>query len=169
MPGFSVHGILQARILEWVPMPSSRGPSQSRDWTRSLMSPALAGGFFTISTTSVQSAQSLSHVQLFVTPCTAAHQASLSITNCWSSLRLMSIESVIPSNPLILCCPLLVLPSIFPSIRVFSNESALCIRWPNYWSCQSTELNMPANLENSAMATGLEKVNFHSNPKEKQC
>ena len=68
----------------------------------------------------------------FVTPWTAACQASLSITNFWSLLKLMSIESVMPSNHLILCCPLL-LPSIFPSIRVFSNESVLHIRWPKYW------------------------------------
>ena len=64
----------------------------------------------------------------------AAHQASLSITNSWSSLKLMSIESVMPSNHLILCHPILLLPSIFPSIMVFSNESALHIRWPKYWS-----------------------------------
>ena len=76
--------------------------------------------------------QSLSHVQLFATPWTAAHQASLSITNSWSLLKLMSIKSVMPSNHLILCCPLL--PLIFPSIRVFSNESVLRIRWPKYWS-----------------------------------
>ena len=75
----------------------------------------------------------LSHVQLFVTPRTAALQASLSITNSQSLLKLMSIESVMLSNHLILCCPLL-LPLIFPSIRVFSNESALRIRWPKYWS-----------------------------------
>jgi len=68
-----------------------------------------------------------------VTPWTAAHQASLSITNTWSLHKLMSIESVMPSNHLVLCHPLLLLPSIFPSIRVFSNESALCIRWPKYW------------------------------------
>ena len=74
------------------------------------------------------SVQSLSRVQLFATPWTAACQASLSITNSWSLPKLMSIESVMPSNHLILCCPLLLLPSIFPSIRVFSNESALCIR-----------------------------------------
>ena len=81
-----------------------------------------------------QSVQSLSHVQLFVTPWTAAHQASLSITNSRSLPKLMSIESVMPSNHLILCRPLLLLPSIFPSIRVFSNESVLRIRWPKYWS-----------------------------------
>ena len=78
--------------------------------------------------------QSLSRVQLSVTPWTAALQASLSITNSQSSLKLMSMESVMPSNHLILCCPLLLLPSIFPSIRGFSNESVLHIRWPKYWS-----------------------------------
>ena len=80
------------------------------------------------------SAQSLSRVRLFATPGTAAHQASLSITNSWSLLKLMSIESEMPSYHLILCCPLLLQPSIFPSIRIFSNESALRIRWPKYWS-----------------------------------
>ena len=80
------------------------------------------------------SVQLLSHVQLFATPWTAAHQASLSITNSQNLFKLMSIESVMPSNHLILCRPLLLLPSIFTSIRVFSNESALHIRWPKYWS-----------------------------------
>ena len=79
------------------------------------------------------SVQSLSRVQLFATPWTAAYQASLSITNSQSLLKLMSIESVIPSNHLTLCCPLLFLHSVFPSIRVFSSESVLCIRWPKYW------------------------------------
>ena len=79
------------------------------------------------------SIQSLSCLQLFVTPWITARQASLSITNSWSLPKLMSIESVIPSNNLILCCPLLLQPSIFPSFRVFSNESALRIRWPKYW------------------------------------
>ena len=78
--------------------------------------------------------QSLSHVQLFATPWNAAHQASLSITNLQSLLKLMSIELAMPSNHLIPRCPLLLLPSIFPSIRVFSDESALRIRWPKYWS-----------------------------------
>ena len=77
------------------------------------------------------SVQSLSRVRLFATLWTAAHQASLTITNSWSLPKLMSIESVMPSKHLILCHPLLLLTSIFPSIRVFSNESALCIRWPN--------------------------------------
>ena len=159
-----------------------------------------------------QSVQLLSHVQLFVTPWTAAHQASLSITNSQSLLKLMFIDSVMPSNHLILCRPFLLLPSIFLSIRVFSNESVLHIRWPKYWSLsfsispsneysgltsfrmdwldllavQGTlksllqhhsskasvlwhsiffivqfSLNMSANLENPAMATGLEKVNPH--------
>ena len=83
---------------------------------------------------SVSSVQSLSRVWLFATPWTAASQASLSITNSHSPPKPMSIESVMPSNHLILCRPLLLLPSIFPSIRVFSNESALHIRWPKYWS-----------------------------------
>ena len=82
----------------------------------------------------LSSVQSLSRVQLFATLWTTASQASLSITNFWSLPKLMSIESVMPSNHLILCRPLLLLPSVFPNIRVFSNESALCIRWPKYWS-----------------------------------
>ena len=80
------------------------------------------------------SVQLLSRVQLFATPWIAARQASLSITNSWSSLKLMSIESVTPSSHLILCRPLLLLPPIPPNIRVFSNESTLCMRWPKYWS-----------------------------------
>ena len=87
-----------------------------------------------ISSVQFSSVQSLTHVWLFATPWIAAHQASLSITNSWNSLRLMSMKSVMPSNHLILCHPLLLLLSVFPSIRVFSNESALCIRWPKYWS-----------------------------------
>ena len=80
------------------------------------------------------SAQSLGSVQLFATPWTAACQASLTIINSQSLLKLLSIESVMPYNHLILCCPLLLLPSIFPSIRIFSSESLVCIRWWNYWS-----------------------------------
>ena len=80
------------------------------------------------------SVQSLSRVQLFATPWIAAHQASLSITNSRSSLRLTPIESVMPSSHLILCRPLFLLPPIPPSIRIFSNESTLCMRWPKYWS-----------------------------------
>ena len=87
---------------------------------------------------------SLNRAQLFATPWTAAHQASLSFTISKSLLNFMSNQSLMPSNHLILCCPLLLPPSIFPSIRVFSNESALCIRWPKYWSfsfsiCPSNE------------------------------
>ena len=82
----------------------------------------------------ISSVQLLSHVPLFAIPWTAARQASLSITNSWSLLKLMSIASVMPSNHLILCCPLLLPPSIFPTIRVFSNEPVLCIRWTKYWS-----------------------------------
>ena len=78
--------------------------------------------------------QSLSHVRLFATPRTATHQASLSFTISLRLLKLMSIESVMPSNHLILCHPLLLLSSIFPSIRAFSNKSALCVKWPKYWS-----------------------------------
>ena len=92
--------------------------------------------YFHVVRISVQfsSVQLLSHVQLFVTPWTAARQASLSITNSQSSLKLMSIESVMPSSHLILCRLLLLLPSTFPSIKVFSNESVLHTKWPNYWS-----------------------------------
>ena len=105
LPGSSVHGILQTRMLEWVAMPFSRGSSQSRGQTR-----------------------------VFSTPWTAAHQASLSITNSWSLLKPMSIALVMPSNHLILCCALLLLPSVFPSMRAFSSESVLRIRWLKYWS-----------------------------------
>ena len=99
------------------------------------MSPALAGRFLaTIRYHQFSSVQSLSYVRLFATPWTAARQAFLSITNSWSLLNLTSITLVMPSNHLILCHPLLLLPSVFPSIRVFSNESALHIRWPKYWS-----------------------------------
>ena len=80
------------------------------------------------------SIKSLSHIRFFVIPWTAACQASLSITNSQSLLKFISIESVMPSNHLMLCCPLLLLPSVFPSIRVFSSESVLHIRWPKYWS-----------------------------------
>ena len=91
----------------------------------------LYGSFYSVQFISVQS---LSRVRLFMTPWTAALQASLSITSSWGPHKAMSIKSVMPSNDLILCRLLLLLPSIFPSIRVFSNESALCIRWPKFWS-----------------------------------
>ena len=91
--------------------------------------------------------QSLSHVQLFATPWTMAHQASLSITNSWSLPKLMSIKSV-PSNHLIVCHPLLLTPSILPSIMVFSNESALHIRWPK---CRSCSFNISPSIEHSGL------------------
>ena len=90
--------------------------------------------------------QSLSHVWLFVTPLTAAHQAPLSFTMSQSLLKVMSIESGMLSNYLILCCPLLLLPSIFSSIRVFSNESSLPIRWPMYWSFSISPSNEYSDL-----------------------
>ena len=93
-----------------------------------------------------QKVQSLSCVQLFVTPWTAAGQASLSITNPWSLLKLMSIELVLPSIHLILYRPRFLLPSIFPSIRVFSNESVLCIRWLKYWSFSISPSNEYSGL-----------------------
>ena len=109
-PGSPVPGILQARTLEWVAI------SFSNTWKWKVK------------------VKSLSHVRLLATPWITAHQAPLSITNSRSLLKLMSIESVMPSSHLILCCPLLLLPPIPPSIRVFSNESTLPIRWPKYWS-----------------------------------
>ena len=108
-PDSSVHGLLQARTLEWVAIFFSN----ARKWKVKV--------------------KSLSRVWLFATPWTATLQVSLSITNFQSLLKLMYIESVMPSNHLILCRPLLLPPSIFPSIRLFSNESALRIRWPKYW------------------------------------
>ena len=98
------------------------------------------------------SVQSLSRVRLFVTPWTAERQASLSITNSQSLPKLMSIESVMPSNHLILCHPLLLLPSIFPSISVFSNESVLHTRWPKYWSFSS---NISPSNEHSGLISFL--------------
>ena len=129
--GSSAHGISQARILEWVAISFSRGSSQPRDHTIFYFT----GGFFTTEPPGKPLSQfSHSVMSDSATPWTAACQASLSITNPRSLLKLMSIESVMPSNHLILCHPLLLLPSIFPSIRVFSNESVLGIRWPKYWS-----------------------------------
>ena len=113
--------------MEWVATPSSRGSSQSRDQTRVSYFLHWRVDSLPPAPTSVQL---LSRVRLFVTPWTATHQASLSITNTQSLLNLMSIKSMMPSNHLILSCPLLLLPSIFPSIRVFSNESVPLIRGP---------------------------------------
>ena len=223
-PGSSVHGILQARILECVAISFSREPSQSRDQTQVFH---MAGIFFTIWATrrnttdlgagilfsrasqvalmvknppanagdprdagsipretpwrrkwqptpvfsSVQfsSVQSLSHVWLwlFATPGTAAHQASLSIINSWSLLKLMSIQSLMPSNYLILCHPLLRLPSIFPSIRVCSNESVLCISGQSI-GVSASVLVLPMNIQDwfpfgwtgwiSLLSKGLSRV-----------
>ena len=105
-PGSSVHGIFQTILLEWIAI--------SYSW--------------------MSSVQSLIHVHVFATPWSAVCLASLSFINSWSLFKLMSIESLVTSNCLIHCPPLLYLPSIFPSIRVFSNESVLCTRWPKYWS-----------------------------------
>ena len=119
-----------------------------RDWLRGKLGLVLMGGA-TLSISLIQfsvngwscvppcyfsSVQLLSHVWIIATPRTAAHQASLSYTNSRNLLKLMSIELVMPSNHLIICCPLLLLPYIFPSIRVFSDESTLHIKWPKYWS-----------------------------------
>ena len=95
----------------------------------------------TLSVLPMNSVQSLSHIRPFAIPWTAAHQASLSVTNSQSLLKLMSIELVMPSNHLILCSPLLLLLSIFTSIRVFSNELTHCIRWPKYWSFNISSSN----------------------------
>ena len=95
---------------------------------------------FIIGHDKISTVQSLSCVWLFVTPWPAAHQASLSFTISWSLPKFMSVESVMPSNHFILCHSLLLLPSVFPSIKVFSNESALCIRWPKYWSFTSASV-----------------------------
>ena len=118
---------------------SSDRVSPSRDcvWMNTAKIHFVTGMKISIASTTgkdVVTVQLFSHIQLFATPWTAAHQAPLSITNSQSLLKHMSIESVMPSNHLILCHHLLLLPSIFPSIRVFSNESALRIRWPKYWS-----------------------------------
>ena len=108
----------------------------------------------------ISSLQLLSHVQLFATSWTAALQAFLSITNSWSLLKLMSIESMMPSNHLIPCPPLLLLPSIFPSIRVFSNESVLPIRWPKYWSF-SFSIN-PFNEYSGLISSRIEIFDLHA-------
>ena len=132
LPGSSVHGIFWAKIPEWVAISSSRGSSQHRERTH--LSYVSCNGRQVLYQVQFSSVQSLNSVWLFATPWTTAYQASLSITNSRSSLKLMSIESVIPWNHLILCCPIPLPPSNFPSIRVFSNESVLHIRWPKYWS-----------------------------------
>ena len=130
-PGSPVPGILQARTMEWVAISFCAHlppvfPKQALTPTPETLPGRI--------TWAVSSVQSLSRVQLFATPWTVARQASLSIANSWSLLKLMSIESVMPSSHLILCHSLFLLPSIFPSIRVFSSESVLCNKWPKYWS-----------------------------------
>ena len=102
--------------------------------------------------------QLLSCVQLFTSPWTAAYQASLSITNSQSLLKLMSIKSVMPSNHLILCCPLLLLPSIFPSIRVISNKSVLHIRWPKYWSFSFSD--SPSNEYSGLISFSINRLDL---------
>ena len=129
-PGSSVLGILQARILEWVAISSSRGSSWTTDWTKVSHN---AGRFLTIWATA-KLLFSSPVVSDSATPWTTAHQASLSLTISQSLPKFMSIALVMPSSHLILWHPLLLLPSIFPSTRDFSNESAVCIRWPKYWS-----------------------------------
>ena len=146
-PDSSVHGILQAKIWNGLPCPSPEELTDPRIESVSLRSPALAGRLYLYCNENVtvhigkpkyavrfSSVQSPSHVQFFVNPWTAARQTSLFITNSWSLQKLMSIESVIPSNHSILCRPHLLPPSIPPSIRVFSKESFLRMRWPKYWS-----------------------------------
>ena len=132
-PDSSVHGTFQERTLEWGAMPSSRGSSQPPDWTASFMSPALAAGSLPLEPAGKAQQGHYIHFSSVTRsslplcdPMTAAYQASLSITNSWSLLKLMSIEKVMPSDHLILCHPLSLLPSIFPSIRVFSNELVIC-------------------------------------------
>ena len=137
LSGSSVPGIFQARILEWVVIFFSRESSRLRDWTCASWFSCTAGRSLPLShrrSPQDVSVQSLSCVRLFATPRITARQASLSITNSRSSLRLTSIESVMPSSHLILCRPHLLLPPIPPSIRVFSNESTLRMRWSKYWS-----------------------------------
>ena len=136
LPVSSVHGILQARILEGVTIIFSRGSSWPRDRTQVS---CIAGRFFAVWATreahkGISAQFSRSVLSDSGTPWIAASQAFLSITNSWSSLKLTSIESVMPSSHLILCCPLLLLPPIPPSIRVFSNESTLHMGWLKYWS-----------------------------------
>ena len=196
-PGFSVHGILQARIPKWVAMPSSRASFWPKDQTHIAYVSCIAGRFFTAEppgkpqtkiannywaflwrscarhfiwsifpnswkllymiellfaesihgrVRNWSSVQLLSHIWLFETLWTEAHQASLSITNFRSLLKLVSTKLVMPSNHLIFCLPFLLPPSIFPNIRVFSNQSVLHIRWPKYWSF-SFSINLSSDIQ----------------------
>ena len=146
----AIHGVEKSRTrlsdwteMNWTELIKSANPNQKmgrrlkqKFFQRKLTDIEQTHEKCLISFIQFSSVQSLSRVRLFSTRWTAEHQASLSITNFRSLLKLMSIEWVIPSNNLILCCPLLLPPSIFPSIRVFSYESVLYIRWPKYWSFQ---------------------------------
>ena len=116
------------------------------------------------------SVQSLSHIRLFATPRTVARLASLSFTISWSLLKLTSIESVMPPNHLVLCCPLLLLTSIFPNIRVFPNELALHIRWPKYWSFSFSisPSNEYSGLISFRIDKGLKSLLQHHNSKRKE-
>ena len=147
LPGCSVHGILQAGILAWVSMPSFRGSSWRRDQTH--ISYVSWIGRLALCH---QVQFSLSLVSYSATPWTTARQASLPITNSWSPPKPMSIESVMPPNHLVLCRPLLLLPSVSPSITVFSNASALWIRWPKYWSLS---FNISPSNEHPGMTSVL--------------
>ena len=142
--GSSVHGILQARVLEWVVTSSSRRSSQPRDQTCVSCLSTLAGKFFTTSTIwetpSRGSVQFSSVAQSCLTLCDPMNCSTPGLPvhrQLPEFTQLMSTESVMPSSHLILCCPLLLLPPIPPSIRVFSNESTLHMRWPKYWSSAS--------------------------------
>ena len=126
----------------------------------------------------ISSVQLLSHVRLFVTPWTVAHQASLSVTNSWNLLKLMSIKLVMPSNHLILCHPLLLPPSIFPSIKVFSNRSAFPNRWPKYWSfsfnispsnAHSVMISLGWTGWISLLSKGLSRVFSNTTVQKHQC
>ena len=119
--------------------------------------------YLTIQQSQFSSVQSLSHVRLFVTPWTSARQGSLSFTISWSLLKLRFVESVMPSNHLILCHPLLLLPSVFPSIRVFSNESALCIRWPKHWSFSFS--SSPSNEYSGLISF---RIDWFASPRDSQ-
>ena len=110
------------------------------------------------------SVQPLNHVRLFVIPLTATCQSSLSITNSWNLFKLMSIELVMPYNHLILCCPLFLLPSVFPSIRIFSSVSALCIRWPKYWSFSIS----PSNEYSGLISFSIDWVQLPCSPRDSQ-
>ena len=135
LPGSSIHGIFQARFLEWVAISYFRESCWPRDQTH-ISCVALVGRFFITGPPGnpLHMSSFIQSCLTFAAPWIAAHQASLSSTISQNLLKFISVESVILSNYLIFCHPLLLLPSVFPSIRGFSNELVLCIRWPKYWS-----------------------------------